>query len=82
MGAEEEMKECNTQACPDPCVDHGHPCYSAAVKCKKITDTEFQCGECPRGMTGDGIECTAVAEVSTLSWDLWPSAGIWVVRTF
>ncbi len=58
-----EVRECNTQPCPDPCKDHGHPCYSTAVSCTKITDTVFRCGECPRGMSGDGIRCTAVNEV-------------------
>jgi hypothetical protein len=63
-GPEVESELCNTQACPDPCVDSGrHPCYSEAVVCTKISDTEFSCGDCPRGMEGDGINCTAVDEV-------------------
>ena len=48
----------------DPCIDNGHPCFNDQVSCKKLTDTEFECGLCPRGMRGDGIECTPVNEVS------------------
>ena len=33
------------------------------MQCTKVIDTEFLCGDCPRGMEGDGIECTAVDEV-------------------
>ena len=50
----------------DPCVDDGHPCFSEAVECAKVTDTEFSCGPCPRGMAGDGVVCVAVNEVGTL----------------
>lgn len=51
----------------DPCLDpEVYPCFSEAVECTKVTDTEFECGDCPRGMEGNGIECTAVDEVSDL----------------
>ena len=51
----------------DPCLDpEVYPCFSEAVVCTKVTDTEFECGDCPRGMEGNGIECTAVDEVSDL----------------
>ena len=37
----------------DPCVDNGNPCFEG-VSCTKVTDTEFTCGACPRGLRGDG----------------------------
>ena len=48
----------------DPCVDNGHPCYNADINCTKLTDTTFKCGDCPRGMRGDGVHCNFVNEVS------------------
>ena len=48
----------------DPCVDNGHPCYSADINCTKLTDTTFECGDCPRGMRGDGVQCDFVNEVT------------------
>jgi hypothetical protein len=62
-GPSEESQLCNTQRCPDPCLDpEVYPCFSEAVECTKVTDTEFQCGDCPRGMEGNGTHCTAVNE--------------------
>lgn len=49
----------------DPCIDNGHPCFNEHVTCHKITDIEFQCEGCPRGMRGDGVECSPVNEVSS-----------------
>lgn len=48
-----EIRDCNAHACPDPCVDNGHPCYED-VACSKVTDVEYDCGACPRGLRGDG----------------------------
>ncbi len=48
----------------DPCIDNGHPCFNEQVSCKKITDTDYECGACPRGMRGDGLHCAPVNEVS------------------
>lgn len=42
------LKYCH---CADPCIDG--PCYDG-VACTKVTDTEFQCDACPRGLRGDG----------------------------
>lgn len=53
----------------DPCTDNGHPCYGD-VPCTKLTDTEFQCGVCPRGLRGDGRGyngCLAVNECEEAS---------------
>lgn len=38
----------------DPCMDNGHPCFNQQVTCKKLNDTEFECGACLRGMRGNG----------------------------
>ena len=38
----------------DPCKDNGHPCFNQNITCMKITDTEFECGACPRGLRGNG----------------------------
>lgn len=48
---------------PDPCKDNGHPCFKADIECTKLSDTEFKCGPCPNGMSGDGRNCTPVDEV-------------------
>lgn len=37
----------------DPCTDNGHPCFSKDVSCDKLSDTEFECGACPRGLRGN-----------------------------
>ncbi len=37
----------------DPCRDLPQACYPG-VTCTKVTDTEFECGACPRGHSGDG----------------------------
>lgn len=59
-----EITVCVSTSPSDPCVDAGfHPCYNDDVECTKVTDTEFVCGDCPRGMEGDGINCTGVNEV-------------------
>ena len=49
----------------DPCIDNGHPCYNQNITCTKITDTKFKCGDCPRGMRGDGVHCEFVNEVKS-----------------
>lgn len=55
---------CISTSPSDPCVDAGfHPCYNDDVECTKLSDTEFSCGDCPRGMEGDGINCTGINEV-------------------
>lgn len=40
----------------DPCIlDDGisSPCFTG-VTCKKVTDIEYACGACPRGLSGHG----------------------------
>lgn len=34
-------------------MDNGSPCFGS-VECTKLTDTEFECGACPRGLRGNG----------------------------
>ena len=44
----------------DPCTPN--PCYEG-VECEKLSDTEYECGNCPEGMEGNGKSCSLVNEV-------------------
>lgn len=73
---------CNTQPCPgslkvialmicvelyfiDPCKNSRcHP----KVQCIKINDTDYTCGSCPQGMSGDGYTCNEVNEVTFINY--------------
>jgi hypothetical protein len=59
IGSTSETRSCNTQECPNPCKPN--PCYQKA-KCTALSETEYTCPPCPRGMEGDGTKCTAVNE--------------------
>lgn len=62
LGDSIQTETCNNQSCPNPCKDRGHPCYDSSVECTPVSETEFRCGPCHVGLTGNGIICTGVNE--------------------
>eukprot|EP00731_Ephydatia_muelleri_P026831 Em0018g931a len=62
VGDSVQTAACNSQPCPNPCKDRGNPCYNSFVTCTPISETKFQCGPCPVGLTGNGITCSPVNE--------------------
>ena len=45
----------------DPCIPV-NPCFED-VECTRLSDTEFECGSCPKWAQGNGIQCEPVNEV-------------------
>ena len=45
----------------DPCLPD-NPCFED-VECTRLSETQFECGKCPKWAHGDGINCEPVNEV-------------------
>ena len=69
----------------DACDENFQPCYPG-VQCIDLkppaNDSGFECGSCPSGLTGNGVQCTGNRSTVYFMFCIWPLKNVFQYPTF